>query len=42
MDLLKLVLTTFPALVFLDYTEKADDIILVLDASLQGRRGILI
>ena len=36
MDLLKLALTTLPALVSLDYSEGAGDIILVVDASLEG------
>ena len=35
-DLLKLALTTPLALVFWDYTEEAGDIILVVDASLEG------
>ena len=34
-DLLKLALTTPPILVFLDYTEGAGDIILVVDTSLE-------
>ena len=36
MDLLKLILITLPALVFLDYIEGADNIILAIDASLEG------
>ena len=36
MDMLKLALTTLPALVSLDYTEKANDIILKVDVSLEG------
>ena len=35
MDLLKLALTTPSALVFLDYTEGAGDIILIVDKSLE-------
>ena len=34
MDLLKLAFTTFPALVSLNYSKKAGEIILVVDASL--------
>ena len=41
MDLLKLALTTPPALVSLDYNESAGDIILAVDASLDGWRGVL-
>ena len=36
MDLLKLTFTTPPALVSWDYTEGAGDIILAIDASLEG------
>lgn len=42
MDLLKLVLRTLPALVFLDYIEGAGDIILAVNTSLQGWEGVLI
>ncbi len=42
MDLLKLALTIPPALVSLDYTEEAGNIILAVDASLEGWGGILI
>ncbi len=42
MDLLKLALTTPPALVPFDYTEGAGDIILTVDASLEGWGGVLI
>lgn len=35
MDLLKLTLTILPALVSLDYTKGAGDIILAVDASLE-------
>ncbi len=41
MDLLKLTLTTPPALVSLDYSEGAGDIILAVDASLEGCGGVL-
>lgn len=41
MDLLKLALTTPPALVILDYSEGAGDIILTVDASLEGWGGVL-
>ena len=41
MDLIKLALTTPPALVSLDYTEGAGDIILAVDASLEGWGGVL-
>ncbi len=41
MDLLKLALTTPPALVSLDYTDRAGDIILEVDASLEGWGGVL-
>ncbi len=41
MDLLKLALNTPPALVSLDYTEGAGDIILAVDASLEGWGGVL-
>lgn len=41
MDLLKLSLITPPALVSLDYTGGAGDIILVVDASLEGWGGVL-
>ena len=41
MDLLKLALTSPPALVSLDYTEGAGDIILAVDASLDGWGGVL-
>lgn len=39
MDLLKFALTSPPALVSLDYTEGAGDIILAVDASLEGWGG---
>lgn len=35
MDLLKLAFITPPALIFLDYSKRADDIIFVVDASLE-------
>ena len=35
MDLLKLALTTLPALVFLNYSKEASDIIFALDTSLK-------
>lgn len=41
MNLLKLSLTTPPALVSLDYTEEAGDIILAVDISLEGWGGVL-
>ncbi len=41
MDLLKLALTTLLALVSLDYTEGAGDIILAVDASSEGWGGVL-
>ena len=41
MDLLKLSLTTPPALVSLDYTEGAGDIIFAIDTSLEGCGGVL-
>ena len=41
MDLLKFALTSHPALVSLDYTERAGDIILAVDASLEGWGGVL-
>ena len=41
MDLLKLALTTFPALVSLDYLEGAGEIILTVDTSLEGWGGVL-
>ena len=41
MDLLKLTLTTPPALVSLDYFKRAVEIILALDASLEGWGGVL-
>ncbi len=40
MDLLKLALTTPPALVSLNYTEGVGDIIFVVYASLNGRGGV--
>ena len=40
-DLLKLALTSFPALVSLDYTEETSEIILAVDASLDGWGGVL-
>lgn len=40
MNLLKLAFITPPALVFLDYSEGADDIILAVDASLKGWGGV--
>ena len=42
MDLLKLSLTTPIALISLDYTEVANNIIIAIDASLEGWRGVLI
>lgn len=42
MDLFKLALTTPPTLVSLDYSEGAGDIILTLDASLEGWGEVLI
>ncbi len=41
MNLLKLALTTSPALVSLDYSEEVGEIILVVDASLEGWGGVL-
>ena len=41
MNLLKLALTTLPALVSLDYTKGASDIILAVDANLDGWGGVL-
>ena len=41
MDLLKFALTTPPALVSLDYTEGAGDIIFAIDASLEGWGRVL-
>lgn len=41
MNLLKLVLTSLPALVSLDYSKDAGEIILAIDASLEGWRGVL-
>lgn len=41
MDLVKLALITPPALVFLDYIEKAGDIILAIDASLERWEEVL-
>ena len=41
MDLLKLALTTPPALVSLDYSEGTGEIILAVDASLEGWGGVL-
>ena len=41
MDLLKLALTNTPALVSLDYTQGAGDIILAVDASLEEWGGVL-
>lgn len=41
MNLLKLALTTFPALVFLDYNEKTGNIIVAIDASLEKWEGVL-
>lgn len=40
MDLLKFALTSPPTLVSLDYTERAGDIILAVDASLEGWGGV--
>lgn len=42
MDLLKLALTTLPALVSLDYLEGEGEIILAMDASLERWREVLI
>lgn len=41
MDLLKFALTTPPVLVYLDYTKKANNIILAIDASLERWGGML-
>ena len=41
MDLFKLALTTPPALVSLDYSEGAGDIIFAVDASLEGWKEVL-
>ncbi len=41
MDLLKLALTTSPVLVSLYYSEGAGEIILAVDASLEGWGGVL-
>ena len=41
MDMLKLALTTPPALVFLDYTKDAGDIIFAVDPSLNRWGGVL-
>lgn len=41
MDLLKLALITPSAFVFLDYTKSASDIILTVDASLDGWEGVV-
>ncbi len=41
MDLLKLALTTPPALVSFDYSEEKGEIILAMDASLEGWGGVL-
>ena len=42
MDLLKLALTTLPALVSVDYIAEVGDIIFTIDASLEGWGGVLI
>ena len=42
MDLLKLALTTPPALVSLDYSKRAGNIIFAVDVSLKGCGGVLI
>lgn len=39
--MLKLALTTPPIFIFMDYNESVDDIILVVDTSLDGWRGVL-
>ncbi len=41
MDLMKLALTSPPALVSLDYSKEADEIILAVNASLEGWGGVL-
>lgn len=41
MDLLKLILTTCPAHISLNYIEDAGDIILVVDVNFDGWRGVL-
>ena len=41
MDLLKLAFTSLPTLVSLNYYEKASEIILTVDASLEGWRKVL-
>ncbi len=41
MDMLKLALTIYPALVFLDYTKDAGDIIFTVYASLNRWEGVL-
>ena len=42
MNLLKLALTTFLALVSLDYSERVDEIIPMIDASLEGGERVFI
>lgn len=42
MNLLKLVLMTSSILVFLDYSERAGNIILIIDISLERQRRVLI
>lgn len=42
MNWLKLALTTLSILVFLNYTKKVDNIILVIDTSLKVWEGVLI
>lgn len=41
MNLLKLVLKTLPALIFLDYTDRAGDIIFVVNASIDEWGAVL-
>ena len=41
MDLLKLALIILPALVLLDYSRGADEIIFAIDASLKSWEGVL-
>lgn len=41
-DLIKLSLTTFPTLVSLDYSKRADNIILAINTSLEKWKGVLI
>ena len=41
MDLLKFALISLPVLVLLDYTEGAGDVILAVDASLEGWEEVL-